>query len=331
MLPLPAFDVVRPSTVDEALRALGTPGAQLVAGGTDLLPALKNDLASPSVLVSLSRIDALRHIRIQDDGTLVIGAGVTLSRLAEEPVVTRHAPAVAQAASVVASPQIRNAATLGGNLCLPTRCVYYNQSAFWRAALGHCLRKDGDVCHVVPGGRRCVAAFTADTPPALMALGAQVVLTSSRGVRALPLAELYVADGARHVAKRDDEIVTEVRVPDCAQPAWSSYRKLASRSAIDFPLLAVAAALRLDPDGRVVSLCVVVSALAAQPRVLKGLEQYAGSSWDDAVRRDVAEVARRQCHPLPNVPGDAEWRRDVLVTEVRRALEQLSPPASGQR
>ena len=325
MLTLPPFAFARPTTIEAALDALATGDALLIAGGTDLLPSMKQGLFAPKTLVSLGAIAELETLSVAPDGSLVIGAGVTLSRLATDPEVAARCPALGQAAALVASPQVRNAASLGGNLCLDTRCPYYNQSEFWRSALGFCLKKDGDVCHVVPKGQRCVAAFSADTPLPLIAYGASVVLRSRGAQRTLPLRDLYVADGVKNTVRADDELLTAVVVPPQPSGTRAIYRKLRVRQAIDFPALSVAVCGRQDAHGNVVALNIVVGAIAAAPRVIAGLDALAvGRKLERALIERVAEHVRRQCQPLKNIDLDPGWRREVLATEVTRALEQLS-------
>ncbi|RMG94213.1 MAG: hypothetical protein D6705_16740, partial [Deltaproteobacteria bacterium] len=178
MLRLPTFEVTQPSDLGEALEHLAVEGARPLGGGTDLLPNLKHRLGVPARLVSLARLDELRGIR-EEDGCVVIGAGTTLAEVADDPRVRAHAPALAAAAGRVASPLIRNMATLGGNVNLDTRCRYVNQTAFWRSAIGGCLKSEGQVCHVVPKGRNCVAAMSSDCVPVLVALGGEIVQRSA--------------------------------------------------------------------------------------------------------------------------------------------------------
>ncbi|MBZ0235113.1 MAG: FAD binding domain-containing protein, partial [Deltaproteobacteria bacterium] len=261
MLPLPPFEWLAPRSLVAALEALGEAPHEtmLVAGGTDLVPNLKRGLHQPRRVLGLGRVDELARIDEDHDGGLRLGAGLTLERLASAPRVMERYPALAAAAAAAASPQLRRMGTLGGNLCLDTRCAYYDQSAFWRDALGHCLKTSGDTCHVVAGGRRCVAALAADTPAPLVAYGAEVELRSRRGARRIPLLELYGADGARHLTREPDEILTAVILPAPAPELRAAYVKLRARQAIDFPLLSVAAAVSED-DVRV-----VIAALGPRP------------------------------------------------------------------
>jgi 4-hydroxybenzoyl-CoA reductase subunit beta len=323
MLTMPAFEMVRPRSLDAATEALAA-GGMLVAGGTDLVPNLKRGLLDPKRLVSLRRVDELRGVRIDGEGALVVGAGTLLVELAQDARVRQTWPTLAYAASLVATPAIRNVATLGGNVCLDTRCPYYDQTAFWRGALGHCLKTCGEVCHVVPSGRRCVAAFSADTPPVLIAYGATVALASTRGRRTVRLEDLYVADGAKHTSHAHDEIVVELRVPRPAPGSRASYVKVRSRAAIDFPALSIATVVDLGKDAAVHGISLVVGALGAKPRVVDGLEAVAGRPLDAQTVEAIASRAHAVCHPLDNVDVDAQWRRAVLPVHVRRALRAMA-------
>ncbi len=326
MLRLPAFEYHRPDTVEEAARLLAGFGddAMAIAGGTDLVPNLKHRLFEPAHLVSLRGIPDLRGIEVRGD-ELVIGSGETLAAVAAHPLVRRHAPSVAEAAGLVAGPQLRNMGTLGGNLCLDTRCTYYNQSFFWRQSLGFCLKKDGDTCHVTRVGRKCVAAHSADTPPALMTLGATADFVSADGARAVPIADLFIADGIRNTVRDPGEILVRVRVPLPPAGTRTAFRKLRQRNAIDFPLLNLAVACELDPDEKVRAMRLVVSGLGARPRVVAGLDEVAaGRALDADVIEAVAEKAHQQCRPLTNIIVDPEWRRAMVPVHVRRALTELA-------
>jgi 4-hydroxybenzoyl-CoA reductase subunit beta len=294
-----------------------------VAGGTDLIPNMKHRLFEPEHLIALKQLPELGGIA-EEDGWLRIGAAETLTTVASDPSVRERFPALAKAAGHVAGPQLRNSGTIGGNVCLDTRCTYYNQTAFWRQALGFCLKKDGDVCHVTKVGKKCVAAHSADTPPVLMTLGALAVLEGPEGRREVPVADFFVADGIVNTRRRADEILTEVRVPLGAAGLRQAYTKLRQRKAIDFPLLTVAIAADCDPDGTVREIEGVVTGLGARPRVLSGWADAArGHTLDDEVVQELAERAHRQCHPLENIIVDAEWRRAMVPVYVRRALEEI--------
>jgi 4-hydroxybenzoyl-CoA reductase subunit beta len=284
---------------------------------------MKHRLFEPGHLVALKGIAELKGIREQD-GALRIGAAETLTAVAEDASVQTHFPALAQAAAHVAGPQLRNAGTLGGNVCLDTRCTYYNQTAFWRQALGFCLKKDGEVCHVTKVGRKCVAAHSADTPPVLMTLDAIAVLEGPEGRREIPIQDFFVADGITNTRRSPDEILTEVLVPLASARRRQAYAKLRQRRSIDFPLLTIAIAADCDPDGTVRTIQGVVTGLGSRPRVLTGWDDAAaGRGLDDEVIDELAARAHRQCHPLENIIVDPEWRRAMVAVYVRRALEEV--------
>lgn len=329
MLVLPEFQLAQPQTIEEAVEALvgGPDESMALAGGTDLLPNLKHGLYSPRRVVSLRRVSALREVT-EVDGGLFLGAGLTLSEMSSHLRIRAMYPALADAAGLVAGPQLRNMGTLGGNICLETRCVYYNQTFFWRDALGYCIKKDGDECHVIPGGSRCVAAFSADTPGPLLVYGATVHMRSVRGEREVPTGEFFRADGLRNTVREPDELVTGVTLPAPAPGLQSSYFKFRIRNSIDFPALSVAAAARMD-DGRFQSLDLVVGALGARPRVVKRAEELVrGERLTPELAEELGGLAFQQCHPLSNINVDSEWRRDVLPVFVQRTLENLKPSTS---
>ena len=326
MLRLPRVDVAAPETVDEVLAALATPGARLLAGGTDLLPNLKHRLEDPPLLVSLSRVRQLQRIAVEDD-SLKIGAGVTLTDVAQSELVRRHAPSLAHAAGLVASPLIRNMGTLGGNINLDTRCRYVNQTDFWRQAIGGCLKSEGNVCHVVPGGKNCVAAMSSDCVPVLISLGASARLAGPAGERQVSLADYYVADGTRHTTRADGELTTEIAVPLASAPRRAGYAKWTVRGSIDFPLISVALCFELSADdvhAEVTAARVVVGVLGSRPREVTRTEDAVGRRLSDpAFAAAIADRVRQQCKPLPNVPYEAPYRRAMLRVHTRRAIEAL--------
>ncbi len=327
MLRLPPFAYHRPATVEEAVALKAELGseAMFVAGGTDLLPNMKHRLFEPAHLISLRGVEELRGIR-EEDGALRIGAGETLTAVAESRAVQMLYPALAEAAAHVAGPQLRNMGTLGGNLCLDTRCTYYNQTEFWRKALGYCLKKDGTVCHVTKVGRKCVAAHSADTPPVLMTLDATLTLAGPGGRREVAVKDFFVADGIRNTVREPDEVLTEIRIPLSSARRRQGYAKLRQRRSIDFPLLTVAVAADVDDDGLVRSIQGAVTALGSRPRILTGWDAIAsGRRLDDEVVEALAERAHAQCHPLENIIVDPDWRRAMVPVYVRRALSMLAP------
>jgi 4-hydroxybenzoyl-CoA reductase subunit beta len=327
MLRLPKFELLEPTTAAEAAALLAEHGSDAlpIAGGTDLLPNMKHRLFEPKVLVSLARVAELRGVTLSADGELVIGAMTPLAEVAASPEVARRAPALAQAAGLVAGPQLRTMGTLGGNVMLDTRCQWYNQTHFWRQALGFCLKKDGTACHVVEGGGKCVAAASNDTAPALMSLGARLDLLGTQGPRRLPIDELYRADGIWNKHANPGELLTTVRVPAQAPGHRGAYGKLRDRGSIDFPLFGVAVRLDLDGEGSVMDADLCAVSLVARPvRIKRAAEALIGTrpgenDFEQAVEA-VADLAWRQCRPMDNIPGDAAYRREMVPVYVRRTL-----------
>jgi 4-hydroxybenzoyl-CoA reductase subunit beta len=317
MMRLPWFEYRAPRSVAEAAKILAGEGAQamLVAGGTDLIPNMKRRHQSPKTLVSLRGVRELRHA----NGTL--GAGLTLTDLVNDATLRARYRALWQAAAQVATPHLRNMGTLGGNLCLDTRCNYYNQSHEWRKAIDFCLKKDGDVCWVATASKRCVAVSSTDTAPALIALEATVKLVSASGERQVAVADLYRNDGIEYLSRRADEILTEVSVPE----GWtSSYWKLRRRGSFDFPVLGVAAAARLAPDGTVQALRIALGAVASRPFLVdKAADKAVGKKLTDEVIAEAAAAVASRAKPMDNTDLDLYWRKDVVASFVGYALREV--------
>ncbi len=320
---MPEFDLKRPTSVAEAVAILAAaPAARVLAGGTDLVPSLRRGIESPSVLVDLSAVQVFREI-VGDGAGLTLGAGVTLSTLAGDARIARDYRAIADAARTVAGPGHRNAATLGGNLCLDTRCVFYNQSAWWRAANGYCLKRGGTVCHVAPQGKRCHAAFAGDLAPALLALDAEIELVASRGARRIPLAELYRDDGAAHLTLARDELLVRVFLPSPPASVVSGYRKARARGAIDFPLAGVACALAAR-DGVLSRLKVALTGTNPQPIVLAGVEALVGRPIDDETLGLLGKLVQKQVSPMRTTVTHSNYRRQVAVVLAQRLVRDLA-------
>ncbi len=326
MLRLPQFELATPASVREACAILGAnPDALIVAGGTDLVPNMKHELYTPPLVVSLANVSEMRGIARASNGWITIGAMTSLHDVAASELLNDAAPALAQAASLVAGPQLRTMGTLGGNVMLDTRCQWYNQTYFWRSALGFCLKKDGTKCHVVEGGSKCVAAASNDSAPALMTLRANLVIESARGRRTLPIDDFWVADGIYNKKLEPGEILVAVELPPTGPNHRGAYGKLRERGSIDFPLLGVAVRLDLDARGAVETSDVVVTALQARPLRIQRIQDalrgsIAGTSAFEESAQSVAQIAHKQCHPMPNVPGDAAWRREMVLVYVKRTL-----------
>jgi 4-hydroxybenzoyl-CoA reductase subunit beta len=293
-----------------------------IAGGTDLMPNMKHQLFTPNRLIALKQVAELHGIA-EVGAELHIGAAETLTTISCDPLVRQHFPSLARAAGLVAAPQLRNMGTIGGNICLDTRCTYYNQTWFWRHALGFCLKKDGDVCHVTKVGKKCVAAHSADTPPVLMTLNASVDIASATGERTVALSDWFIADGIHNTVRRADEIVARVRIPLPPATQRSAFVKLRQRAAVDFPLLNVAVSADFDGDA-VRTMTMVVSALGSRPRAIAGLDKVAtGQSLTPDVIAAIADRAFQQCHPLTNIIVDPDWRRAMVRIYAQRALHAL--------
>jgi 4-hydroxybenzoyl-CoA reductase subunit beta len=323
MLRLPAFEYVAPTSVEAVLDALAEHRgrARLLAGGTDLLPNLKHGIEEADVVVSLAQVPGLAELVETEGGGLSLGALISLETLADSELVAARQPALATAAGLIAGPHHRRMGTLGGNVCLNTRCVYINQTHFWREALGYCLKKDGSACHVVRGGKRCVAAASNDTAPVLIAAGAELIIASrDRGRRTLPIADFFVKDGIHNKQLEPDELLLSVTVPAPTPGRHCAYAKLRPRDSIDFPRLSVAVTFDLV-DGALHDLAIVVSALASTPQVLRKVGEAAeGRSPEEALWDELGSLAFKQCHPLSSIDGDAAWRREMVPVYVKRAL-----------
>ena len=323
MLTLPRYDWVQPRTLDALLDQLAAHPREslVVAGGTDAVPNLKHRLHEPRYLVHIGHVRDLRFVRDQGDG-LHLGPLVTLTQLTREPAVTRDFPVLARAASLVAGPQLRNMGTLGGNLCLDTRCTYYNQTYFWRQALGFCLKKDGVHCHVVPQGKRCVAAHSSDTAPVLIALEAEVEIASRSGRRTTSVEDFFISDGVHNNVLQPGEVVTRITLPARSRALRAGYQKLRPRGAIDFPMLSIAFAAWMR-DGLCEEARLVVSALAAKPRTVGGLDALVkGKPLDEATIEALAQTAYKQCKPVINIAYDDDYRHEMVPVFVRRAVRE---------
>ena len=320
---MPAFAVRRPTSVAEAAALLASePGARLLAGGTGLLPNLRRGIERPAMLVDLGAVQGFASIAFTDEG-LTLGAGVTLSRLAADAGVVHGYRAVAEAARTVAGPSHRSVATVGGNLCLDTRCVFYNQSEWWRAANQYCLKRGGEVCHVAPQGKHCHAAFSGDLAPALLALGAEVELVASRGTRRMELSGFYRDDGAAHLTIAADEVLARVLVPAPTTGLVSGYRKACVRGAIDFPLAGVACALAIR-DGELALLRVALTGTNSQPFVLAGTEGLLGRPVGADTLSALAKLVQKQVSPMRTTVTQSNYRRQVAAVLAQRLLRELS-------
>lgn len=324
MMRLPPFRYLAPTSAVEVARVLQGegPGAAVVAGGTDLYPNMKRRHQTPTTLVALRRVADVRGLAWGPDGTVEIGAAETLRRLEREPALLERLPALTGALRSISTPLLRNMGTIGGNVCLDTRCNYYNQNYEWRRAIDFCLKCDGDTCWVAPSSPRCWAVNSSDSVPVLIALGARARLVGPRGPRELPVAALFVNDGIEYLAKAKDEVLTHLLVPPQGG-ARSVYRKVRRRGAFDFPVLGVAVRVRLEA-GRVVQADVVLNAVGSAPVVATEAQQaLLGQPLTDEVVALAAEKAAKLAKPLDNTDHLHTWRKKMVSVEVRRALVSL--------
>ena len=325
MLRLPRFKYLRPKTAREAAQMsadLG-PRAMFVAGGTDLFPKLKRRQFDVETLIGLDFLP--RQVRNGSVGSISVDAGVTLAAAAREDRLKKYFAGYADAAGLVSSPPLRNAGTIGGNLCVDTRCNYYDMTYEWRKAAGFCMKKDGDICLVAPSSPRCWAVSSSDTAPMAIALDGVVMLTGPDGERELPVSALYRDDGIDYMAKQPSEVVTSLRLI-AGENTSSAYVKLRRRGSIDFPIAGAAVALQLDGD-TVVHCRIVLSAVASYPLEARAAEDFLkGRNVDADTIREAAEIAAKPAKPLDNADLSHFWRkrmvRVVVEQAIRKAIDQ---------
>ncbi len=324
MLRLPKLDHISPSTVEEGCSLLDRykGEAKVLAGGTDLLVACKLQNIKPVLLVSLKKIQGLKGVAYQEGKEFKIGAMTHLGDMRYDPYIIKHYPALSQAAAAVGTPQLREMATIGGNLCLNTRCIYYNQSDDWRKSRAVCLKMGGDLCHVVPKGKKCYATFSGDIAPALIALDAKVRLISCSGERVIPVEDLYSGNGAEPLSLRTDEVLTEIVLPAPMEKQGSAYLKYRLRKAICFPLAGVGVSLRSGSKGTGLDCKVVLTGVAPQPIIVPDTEPHSeGKTLAQEFVDQVAEKATHAGNPVANTPGSTpSYRRRMAGILTRRAL-----------
>jgi 4-hydroxybenzoyl-CoA reductase subunit beta len=326
MMRLPEFEFRAPRSIREAVDLLAgaKPGAAMVvAGGTDLLPNMKRRQQVPRTLIGLRRCEELRGIEFLADGNFVIGAGTTLTEIVRDDRVRTSFGALWQAAAQVATPHLRNMGTIGGNICLDTRCNYYDQNYEWRKAIDFCMKKDGTICWVATSSPKCLAVSSTDTAPALVALGADVQLAGPGGIRRIPMSAFFRNDGIAYLTRAANEIVTDVRIP--TRDGWrSTYWKLRRRGAFDFPVLSVAAAAKLDADGTVREARIVLGAVASRPiEAGDAAAALIGRPLSDAAIAEASELAAKPARPMDNTDFALHWRKRVTRDFVGYALREV--------
>ena len=319
---LPEFRLLRPRSVEDALAHLGTHqgNIRVLAGGTDLIPSMRQKLFEPQYVLDLRGLSSLRGISPQPDGGVEIGALTTIRALERSDFLRRHFPVLAEAAAAVASPVLRNMGTIGGNICLDTRCLWYNQSLTWRKGCGFCIKKDGDLCHVAPGGTKCWAPFSGDTPPALLCLNAEIEIASADGTRRIPLADFYTGLGDSYRKLQPHELVTRVFLPASSAGYSGVYRKLRVRGSIDYPLAGVAVVMKRS-NGHVADARIGITAVNPAPLLVKGAaELLAGKAVNETLAETVGDLAARVSKPLTTSALTPEYRREMIRVFTKRAI-----------
>jgi 4-hydroxybenzoyl-CoA reductase subunit beta len=326
MLRLPEFEYHQPRSLKQATKALSDLGADamLVAGGTDVYPKMKRGQFTPRHLISLRLLRDLKGIRQTKEG-FWIGAGESLTTVANHRLIAKHFPALAHAAHSVSTPQLRNMGTIGGNVLVDTRCNYYDQTYFWRQAVGFCMKKDGDICLVAPGSTKCLAIASSDTAPVLVSLGAEAILFGPNGERRVKLMDLYRDDGIAYSAKAKDEVLKGLFIPRQSLSRRNVYLKLRRRGSFDFPILGVAATMELKDSGECRDVSVVLTAVASAPKVVaEATSLLQGKKVTKELIDAVADAAAKLSHPLDNADLDYWYRKRMAKVYTQRALAQLA-------
>lgn len=318
---LPDFKLLRPHFLSEAIEMLArhSGDVQIIAGGTDVIPSMKQRLFTPAYAMDLRGIDELQGIRVLPGRGLEIGALTTLSAIEDSEFIRRNYPVLREAAMTVASPVIRNMATLGGNICLDTRCLWYNQSLTWRKSCGFCIKKDGDLCHVAPGGKKCWAAFSGDTPPALLCLGAELAIVGPSGARRVALSDFYTRVGDARMKLEKNELLSRIYLPESTAGWRGAYMKLRIRGSIDYPLAGVAVSLKMN--GKVEDARVAITAVNPAPLLVANAEHaLIGKQVDDYAAGIVGELAAKTAKPLTTSALTPEYRREMVRVFAKRAV-----------
>lgn len=320
---LPAFKLLRPRSIEEAVGHLARHAGevQILAGGTDLIPSMKQRLFHPPFVMDIRGIEDMQGIHVAPGAGVEIGALTPLSVVEDSEFIRRNYRVLHEAVMTVASPILRNMGTLGGNICLDTRCLWYNQSLQWRRSCGFCIKKDGDLCHVAPGGTRCWAAFSGDTPPALLCLGADVEIVGPKGFRRVPLKDFYTSVGDAHLKLDPNEMLARVYLPEASSGWKGSYQKLRIRGSIDYPLAGVAVAFRKN-GGPVEAARVAITAVNPAPLLVPGSDHalIGRQIVDEHVATVVGELAAKTGKPLTTSALTPEYRREMIRVFTKRAV-----------
>jgi len=322
---LPEFEFIQPHSLQEACSILSEHErrAVLLAGGTALMVGLRYRLSKPAIVIGLKGLTALDYMDRNRNGGLAIGSMVTLETLEKSPLVLKEYAPLAQVVQLVAIPSIRHGATVGGNLCLDTRCIYYNQSEFWRSGLKACFKMGGNLCNAVEKGRHCQAVYQGDLGPALIALGAEVKIASANGEKIIPLAEFFTGRGEKPNVLKPDEILVEVRIPTLRRGAAWAYEKLRVREGMDFPMAGVAVMLKRSRSGTIEQAKIVLGAVGSSPtEAPKAAGLLKGHKPTDDLLQSVSREVVDRAQPVGNLALDASYRRKMVGVLVKRALRR---------
>jgi 4-hydroxybenzoyl-CoA reductase subunit beta len=315
------FRLSRPRTLPDALKHLTEHAGDIrvLAGGTDLLPSMRQKLFEPEHVLDLRQIKDLRGIHETEQG-LEIGALTTLHEIEYSQLLRRQYPVLVEAAKTVASPLIRNMGTIGGNICLDTRCLWYNQSLTWRKSCGFCIKKDGNLCHVAPGGTKCWAVFSGDTPPALLCLNAEIEIASASTTRRILLRDFYTGEGDDYRRLQPGELVTKIILPRSSSGYHGAYRKLRIRGSIDYPLAGVAVAVKRS-NGHLEDIQIALTAVNPAPVLVKGLKVLLSNGHiDERAAEHAGDLAAQTARPLTTSALTPEYRREMIRVFTKRAL-----------
>jgi len=326
-LSLPDFKLLRPRSLADAVSQLNQYAGdiRIIAGGTDLLPSMRQKLFDSQYLLDIRHVAELKGIRPQADGGVEIGALTPLTVIEHSDFLRQQYPVLCEAAKTVASPVLRNMGTIGGNICLDTRCLWYNQSFAWRKSCGFCIKKDGDLCHVAPSSTKCWAVFSGDSPPALMCLDAEIEIASAAGIRRMKLSDFYTGDGVAHRNLQPTELVTRVILAASSAGYRGAYRKLRIRGSIDYPLAGVAVVMK-RVNGHVEAARIGITAVNPAPLLVKGvIELLEGKSLTEELAEAAGDLAARTAKPLTTSSLTPEYRREMIRVFTKRALLSLTP------
>ncbi len=326
MLRLPPINLQSPSTVQDAAKAIAKGNARLVAGGTDLWPNMKRRHQKAETVISLMSIAGLDAI--DSSGTDIhVGGTATLANIIRDDKIRERFPAFAKAVASISSPPLRNMGTIGGNLCIDTRCTYYNQTEEWRRSIDYCLKEEGTICWVATKSPRCWAHSASDSAPMLCALDATVKLESASGERVIALADMYVDDGIDYLSKQADEILTEVTIPGSSDSRHcrSAFWKLRRRGSIDFSTMSVAAALWMDDDEIVTRASMYLGAVAPAPMpVTEVASVLVGNKISEEAIDEIAHVAHKIARPMDNTDFAPSWRGKMTEQYAIAALREIA-------